>query len=163
MDFLITTLFVIGLLGVLWCIVARVRKFKSVLGENGFVETDQCPEAILSFCKKLFDCKAVPPFYRGTISCDFGEDAWIVSLETGSDDPSKEVFISGEIDSLRVDFALAVTEGVKKTKGLFGPINKLEAPFKSAGFNLLPDEKQPFLQAHRGLVAYSNDNTLNLK
>ena len=93
--------------------------------------------------------------YRGDRTGPWGPDAWLVPVDTGSDDPWIYALTLPLQASRGVDFAIVQTIGVRRTGGVVGLLEQLAPRFASAGLELLPDDLQPHLSRRRGLLLYA--------
>jgi hypothetical protein len=157
MGIAITVIVVAGLVAGFYFIAKRAYTFKRVTALNGFRENEDCPDYIENICRALFDRGVRPgPCFRSGTDSEWGGDAWVVDVDAGGgDDPSQQVFISGRICRDIPDFAMSLTEGFEKIGRIVQIINRLEKPFAGAGFHLLPEPFQPFLQRRKGLAVYA--------
>jgi len=154
-DYLLILLFVVVIGGFVWFIICRTRAFERVVRTNGFHPATQCPPTINMLCQELFVSDA-DALYQGGAESVWGDDAWIVSVRTGSDDPSQQALIVPAPASMVARFAASKTIGIKKVSGLLRTIDRVDPTFKRANLVLLPDPLQPYLSSGDGLVLYGD-------
>jgi hypothetical protein len=160
MNVFIPTIVIGGFIIAISFIVKRSRRFKKCLVLNGYEIQENCPEYIEDICQELFDNLVRPGFYyKARLDSEWGEDAWVINVDSGGgDDPSQEVLITKKNPDSFPEFALGLSDGITKINGCFEFIDRFEGTFKKAGFYLLPESHQPFLQKRKGVIVYAKED-----
>ncbi len=160
MNVLIPIIVIGGFIIAIYFIASRSRRFEKCLNLNGFEIHENYPEYIENICEEMFDSRIYPGhYYRARIDSEWGNDAWVVSVDKGGgDDPSQEVLITKKTPYRFPEFVLGLSDRTTKINGLFKLINRFEEPFKKAGFHLLPEPYQPFIQKRKGIIVYAKED-----
>jgi len=156
MNTLLWTLPLLMMACFIWWIFSRAKRYRQGLLQNDFEPTSECPIEIKELSQIIIDTKPEHDFHKGKSTSKWEQDTWLVNIDPGSDHPSFEL-LSFKIQARNLPkIVIAPTVGVSKTSGLVGWIVRMNAPFKTAGLRLLPDECQPYLSRNKGLLVFAD-------